>query len=180
MYKINLFEKFGELLIWGHDMGEEYREKILSEWKNSKQDILNIDFNGISIIDYSASSDIICSPISRLAGELEGKHIVISNAIKDVKENIIVTLERQELCCINMFEEKKYEIIGKCSEGLKNIVQLLYENKSMDSRMLAERLNTTVQVINNRTTTLYKLGMIRRISIDAPTGGKQYIYESII
>ena len=73
MYKINLFEKFGERLIWGHDMGEEYREKILSEWKNSGQDILNIDFNGISIIDYSASSDIICIPISRLAGELEGK-----------------------------------------------------------------------------------------------------------
>ena len=180
MYNINLFEKFGERLIWGHDMGIEYRQKILEEWINSGDNVLNIDFNGTEIIDYSASSDIICTPISRLAGELEGKHIIISNAIKDVKENIIVTLERQELCCINLLTKNKYEIIGKCSDGLKNIVELLYENKKMDSRMLAENLNTTIQVINNRTTTLYKLGIIKRISEDAPTGGKQYIYENIL
>ena len=180
MYKINLFQKFGECLIWGHDTGIEYREKILKEWKNSGDNVLNIDFKGTEIIDYSASSDIVCVPISRIAGELEGRHIIISNAIKDVRENIIVTLERQELCCINLLDKDEYEVIGKCSEGLKNIIELLYKNKRMDSRMLAEKLNTTIQVINNRTTTLYKLGIIKRISEDAPTGGKQYIYKSII
>ena len=55
-----------------------------------------------------------------------------------------------------------------------------YKKKKMDSRMLADELNTTIQVINNRTTTLSKLGIIKRNSEDAPTGGKQYIYESII
>lgn len=180
MYKINLFKKFGESLIWGHDIGIEYREKILEEWNNSGDNILNIDFKGTSIIDYSASSDIVCIPISRIAVELAGKHIIISNAINEVKDNINVTLERQELCCINLIEDNKYEVIGKCSEGLKNIIDILYKKKKMDSRMLADELNTTIQVINNRTTTLSKLGIIKRNSEDAPTGGKQYIYESII
>ena len=63
---------------------------------------------------------------------------------------------------------------------IKDIINLLHKNKKADSRLLADALGTTVQVINNRTTTLTKLGLVIRKIEDAPTGGKQYVYESII
>ena len=181
MYIVNLFEKIGKSSIWGHETGKKFREFILEEWKKRDDELLIIDLKGIEIIDFSASSDLICIPISRLSSELLNKHIIIQNAEDEVRENINVALERQEICCINLKEDKTYEILGKCSDGLKNIIYQLYTNKrAFDSRQLADLLDTTVQVINNRITILYKLGMVKRRIEDAPTGGKQYIYESII
>lgn len=180
MFIINLYELTNKNLIWGHENARNYRNIILKKWNESMDDVLVMDFKQITMIDFSAASDLICIPISRLQADLIGKHIIISNAENEVRENINVALDRQELFCINLLEQDTYEILGKCSNGLKDIFKVLYEKKKADSRTLADILNTTVQVINNRTTTLYKLGLLKRRMEDAPTGGKQYIYESII
>ncbi len=180
MFIVNLYELINKELIWGHTNARNYRDTILKKWDESLDEILVLDFEKITMIDFSAASDLICIPISRIQTELKEKHIIIKDAKKEVRENINVALERQELCCMNLLSDNTYEIIGKCSDGLKDIIDVLYEKKKADSRILADTLNTTVQVINNRTTTLAKLGLIIRKTEDAPTGGKQYIYESII
>lgn len=180
MFLVNLYELTNKELIWGHTNARNYRDTILKDWEESLEETLVLNFEKITMIDFSATSDLICIPISRIQTELKEKHIIIKNAKNEVKENINVALERQELCCINLLDENTFEILGKCSDGLKNIINVLYENKKADSRMLADILNTTVQVINNRTTILTKLGLIIRKIEDAPTGGKQYIYQSII
>ena len=168
MFIVNLYELINKELIWGHTNARNYRDTILKKWEESLDKILVLDFEKITMIDFSAASDLICIPISRIQTELK------------VRENINVALDRQELCCMNLLNETYYEILGKCSDGLKDIIDVLYEKKKADSRILADTLNTTVQVINNRTTTLTKLGLIIRKTEDAPTGGKQYVYESII
>lgn len=180
MFIIDLHELTNKDMILGHFTARKYREVIFERWEQSSDEILVLDFEKITMVDYSAASDLVCIPISRIQTELKEKHIIIKNAQKEVRENINVALERQELCCINLLNEDAYEILGKCSEGLKNIIQVLHKKKKSDSRMLADILNTTVQVINNRTTTLAKLGLVIRTLEDAPTGGKQYVYESII
>ena len=180
MFIVNLYELTNKVLIWGHTNARNYRDTILKKWEESLEETLVLDFDKITMIDFSAASDLICIPISRIQTELKEKHIIIKNAKSEVKENINVALERQELCCMNLLNEDTYEMLGKCSDGLKNIIHILYEKKKADSRVLADTLNTTVQVINNRTTILAKLGLIIRRTEDASTGGKQYVYESII
>lgn len=180
MFIVNLYELINKELIWGHTNARNYRDTILKKWEESLENSLVLDFEKITMIDFSAASDLICVPISRIQAELKEKHIIIKNAKNEVRENINVALERQELCCMNLLNNNTYEMLGKCSDGLKDIIDILYEKKKADSRILADTLNTTVQVINNRTTTLVKLGLVIRKTEDAPTGGKQYIYESII
>ena len=180
MFIVNLYQLMNKDLIWGHANARNYRNIILEKWEKSLDDMLVLDFENITMIDFSAASDLICIPISRIQTELKEKHIIIKNAKNEVRENINVALDRQELCCMNLLNDNDYEMLGKCSDGLKDILDVLCKNKKADSRTLADTLNTTVQVINNRTTTLTKLGLIIRKVEDAPTGGKQYIYESII
>ena len=180
MFVVNLYELINKDLIWGHTNARNYRDKIFEKWDKSLENILVLDFEKIKMIDFSAASDLICIPISRIQTELIDKHIIIKNAKNEVRENINVALDRQELCCMNLLNEKDYEMLGKCSDGLKEILEVLYKKKKADSRVLADTLNTTVQVVNNRTTTLARLGLIKRKTEDAPTGGKQYVYESII
>jgi len=180
MFIVNLYELINKDLIWGHTNARNYRDEIFKKWDKSLENILVLDFEKIKMIDFSAASDLICIPISRIQTELIDKHIIIKNAKNEVRENINVALDRQELCCMNLLNEKDYEMLGKCSDGLKEILDVLYKKKKADSRVLADTLNTTVQVVNNRTTTLARLGLIKRKTEDAPTGGKQYVYESII
>ena len=180
MFIMDLYELVNKELIWGHTNARNYRDTIFKMWEESYDEMLVLDFEKITMIDFSAASDLICIPISRIQMELKEKHIIISNAKNEVRENINVALERQELCCMNLIGNNNYEMLGKCSEGLKDIINLLFKLKKADSRTIADSLNTTVQVVNNRTTTLYKLGLLKRQTEDAPTGGKQYVYESIV
>jgi len=180
MFIVSLYKIANNELIWGRPTAKKYREIILEQWDEDKEETLVLDFSSIALVDYSAACELIGVPISRLQSELKDKHVIIRNATSEVAENINVALHRQELCCMNILDENKYELLGKWSAGLKDIIDSLYVKRKADSRALAEELKTTIQVINNRTTTLYKLGLIKRESYDAPTGGKQYIYESII
>ncbi len=180
MFRIML-NQFNRTRFWGRDIGKDLREQIINDWLKSEDDILLIDFTGVEIVDFSFSSEVIAVLISRLSGELFGKHVVLTGLNNFVQENVAMALEKAEICSIVWSQHfNQCELIGKCSDGLLQLFTLIRDLKKTDSPSLANTLNTTVQVINNRLRILTNLGLVKRVDVTAPTGGKQYEYYSVI
>jgi len=176
--KLNQFEK---TRFWGRDTGREIREKVIDSWLKTEEDTLLLDFTNVEIVDFSFSSEVIAVIISRLSGELFGKHVILTGLNSFVKENVAMALEKADVCSVVWSEtDNVCELIGKCSEGLLQLFTLIRDFKKTDSPSLASKLNTTVQVVNNRLRVLTNLGLVKRVETTAPTGGKQYEYYSII
>lgn len=146
---------------------------------SSNKSILQIDFTGIDIIDYSFATEGLAVLITRLSGELKGKHIMFVNMKPLVQENVGVALEKAGLCAL-VQDKENWSLIGKCSEQLKETFEALVESKSANTPTLAELTNSNLHSINNRLKDLRTLGLVSRTKINAPSGGTQYIYHSII
>jgi len=138
-----------------------------------------LDFSGVDILDFSFASEVIGVIISRLAQELYGKHVILTQMNKFVEENIGVALERPELCALIM-DNNKWRLLGKCSDKLIETLKLIIELKEVDTPTLAHHLKINIPACNNRLKTLNLLGLIDREEISAPSGGKQFLYRSII
>jgi len=165
---------------WTRDLGVAVREKIMVDFIRSGENILKFDFTGVEIVDFSFASEVIAISISRLAKELIGRHIIVTGMNKSVEENIEVALERSELCALVLEAEDSWKLIGKCSSSLLSTFKAVMELKQTDTPTLAGNLQTTVPVLNNRLRVLTDLGLVKKEESSAPSGGRQYIYSSII
>lgn len=165
---------------WTRDVGATIREKIMSEFYRSGDDTLNFDFTGVEIVDYSFASEVIAISVSRLAKELIGKHIILTGMNKPVEENVGIALEKAELCSLVVKADGRWKLIGKYSNALINTFQTITELKKTDTPALAEKLQTTIPVLNNRLKVLVNLGLVKKEESSAPSGGRQYIYYSIL
>jgi len=180
MLEIKL-NQFNKTRFWGRDTGRDIREKIIDSWLKTEEDTLLLDFTDVEIVDFSFSSEVIAVIISRLSGELFGKHVVLTGMNDFVKENVAMALEKAEICsAVWSGTGNVCELIGKCSDGLVQLFTLIHTYKKTDSPSLANTLNTTVQVVNNRLRVLTNLGLVKRVETTALTGGKQYEYYSIV
>lgn len=165
---------------WGRDLGKQFREKIIGYMASTSDNLFKLDFTGVEIVDFSYASEVVAVLIARLSVELEGYHIVLSDMNRYVEENVNIALEKAELCALVVEEYIRWKLIGKCSEPLRNTFAAIVELKKTDSPTLAARFETTVPVINNRLKALSMLGIIGKEESTAPSGGKQFIYHSII
>jgi hypothetical protein len=170
----------GETKFWTRDKGTEVRNKILSEFELSGESILVIDFTGVEIVDFSFASEVVAISVSRLAKELSGKHILIRGMNKSVEENVSVAIERAALCVLIYEDENAWKLIGKYSDALLTTFKLIKDLKKTDTPTLAEKLNSTIPVMNNRLRALTDLGLVIKEESSAPSGGKQYNYYCII
>lgn len=186
---INIFKfsliKYGEKKLWGKEKGKRIREQIIeyfcsSSFNVQKFDILEIDFTAIDLVEFSFVSELIVVLIARFSGELKGKHLILSGMTPLVRENVNIALEKAKQIALVLDDGKKWSLIGKCSEPIRNTFDKVVEMKSVDTPSLAKALNTNVHSINNRLKVLLSFGLVKRTEIIAPSGGIQYIYHSII
>lgn len=178
-YVINLANQFGEQL-WGREQGKQIREEIIDLLLKARQRVLLLDFSGITRIDFSCASEIVSILILRLSGELKGRHLVLSGLSNFVEENIDAALDKAELCSIVLIANGSWKMIGRYSETLLQTLSKVIELGQADTPTLAADLNIAITSCNNRLKTLVNLGMVYREEQIAPTGGKQFIYGSII
>ncbi|MNP44996.1 hypothetical protein D3C76_1388840 [compost metagenome] len=139
-----------------------------------------LNFSGVNRIDFSCASEIVSILILRLAGELKGNHILISGLSQFVEENVDAALHKAELCSLIISEGRQWRMIGKFSDTLQQTLKKVIEIGQADTPTLASALNIGVTSCNNRLKTLVTLGMVGREEQTSPTGGKQYIYISVI
>jgi len=179
MYNVVLSAN-GVTRFWTREAAIPIREKFIADFLATDEEILKIDFTRVEIVDYSFASEIVAIPLSRLAIELKGKHIIIAGMNKAVEENVTVALEKAELCALAVDSSNAWKLIGKCSEALSSTFAMIEKLKKTDTPTLAERLGTTIPVLNNRLRILTDLGLVKKEESSAPSGGRQYIYYSII
>lgn len=184
IFKFSLI-KYGEKKLWGRDKGKRIREQIL-EYFNSNNfnvqnyEILQIDFTGVDIVEFAFVTEMLVVIISRLSGEMKGKHVVLSGIAPLIKENIGIALEKAKQVALVIEEGGSWSLIGKCSDQIRQTFAAVVENGSVDTPTLAEILNTNIHSVNNRLKVLLSFGLVKRTEIIAPSGGIQYIYHSII
>ncbi|MCR4440547.1 MAG: DUF4325 domain-containing protein [Peptococcaceae bacterium] len=172
--------KYGEKKLWGREKAKRIREQILDHFMASGRETLNLDLTAIDIVDFSFAAEAFAVLIARLSKELSGKHIVFSNMAPLVRENISIALEKADLCALALESKNTWSLIGKCSEPVTKTLEYVLKLKSADTPTLAGLLNTNVHAVNNRLKVLMSLGLVNRTRITAPSGGKQYIYHSIL
>jgi hypothetical protein len=178
-FEINLAERFGEQL-WGREQGKKIRDEIIESFLAQRHRVLLLNFSGVTRIDFSCASEIVSILILRLSGELKGRHLVLSGLSDFVEENIDAALDKAELCSLVIFEDGSWKMIGRYSETLLQTLSKVINMGQADTPTLANALGIAVTSCNNRLKTLVNLGMVGREEQTAPTGGKQFIYSSII
>jgi hypothetical protein len=184
IYKFSLI-KYGEKKLWGRDKGKRIREQIMEYFNSSNfnvqnEKILQLDFTAIDIVEFSFVSELLVVLIARLAGEMKGKHIVLSGMNSLIKENVSIALEKAKQVALVIEEVNNWALIGKCSDPIYQTFAAVVEKGSVDTPSLAEMLNTNIHSVNNRLKVLQSFGLVKRTEIIAPSGGIQYIYHSII
>lgn len=178
-FEVNIAQVFGDSL-WGRELGRSVRDRILDSFTNQPKRVLLLNFSGVNRIDFSCASEIVSILILRLAGELKGNHILLSGLSQFVEENVDAALHKAELCGLIVTEEGKWRMIGKYSDTLQQTLSKVIEIGQADTPTLAMALNIAVTSCNNRLKTLVTLGMVGREEQTSPTGGKQFIYKTII
>lgn len=177
--------KYGEKRLWGREKGKRIREQIIEyfysdKFNIQKHDTLQIDFTGIDLLEYAFATELVVVLISRLSSELKGKHVILTGMNPLVKENISIALEKAKLFALVMEGDDNWHLIGKVSEPIEQTFSAVARLKSVDTPTLAEELAASVHSINNRLKVLLSMGLVKRKEIIAPSGGIQYIYQSII
>ncbi len=175
---VNIAEQFNEQL-WGREEGKRIRDTIIDSFLSQHKDVLLLNFYEVSRIDFSCASEIVSVFILRLSGELKGKHLMLTGLSQFVEENIDAALEKAELCCITLTNDS-WKLIGKYSDTLHQTLSKVVELGETDTPTLSNSLGIALQSCNNRLKTLVNLGMIKREEIIATSGGKQFMYSSII
>ncbi|MFF0830673.1 hypothetical protein ACFYU8_27895 [Brevibacillus sp. NPDC003359] len=178
-FEINLANQFEEQL-WGREQGKQIRESIIDSLLKTRQRVLLLNFAGVTRIDFSCASEIVSILILRLSGELKGRHLVLTGLSNFVEENIDAALDKAELCCLVLEDDNSWKMIGRYSDTLFQTLSKVIELGTVDTPTLATALNIAVTSCNNRLKTLFTLGMVYREEQTAPTGGKQFIYSSIL
>lgn len=178
-FEIVMSERYGEQL-WGREQGKSIRDDIIESFLNQRHNVLQLNFNGVTRIDFSCASEIVSILILRLSGELKGRHLLVSGLSNFVEENIDAALDKAELCSLVLLHEGSWKMIGRYSETLLQTLSKVIALGQVDTPTLADSLKIAVTSCNNRLKTLVNLGIVSREEQIAPTGGKQYIYNSII
>lgn len=184
IFKFSLI-KYGEKKLWGRDKGKRIREQILEYFYSNNfnvqnDEILQIDFTGVDIVEFAFVTEMLVVLISRLSGEMKGKHVVLSGIAPLIKENIGIALEKAKQVALVIEEGGSWSLIGKCSDQIRQTFTAVVEKGSVGTPTLAEILNTNIHSVNNRLKVLLSFGLVKRTEIIAPSGGIQYIYHSII
>lgn len=179
-YTINIATKYSITELWGREEGRKIRESIVDEFSAQNKSVLLLDFTDIKRIDFSCASEIVSILIIRLAAELKGKHIVLYGLSQYVKENIDAALGKVDKCCIVLDENDEWYLIGKFSDSLKDTLSTVVALEEGDTNKIANALSIAVTSCNNRLKTLVDLGMVGRKEISAISGGKQFLYYSIL
>ncbi|ULO07057.1 hypothetical protein H1230_29635 [Paenibacillus sp. 19GGS1-52] len=177
-FQVNIGSQYTDQL-WGREAGREIRESILNSFLAQTHSVLILDFTEVSRIDFSCASEIVSILIIRLSAELRGRHIILTGLSDLVRENIDAALSKVDKCCL-VTNETEWYLIGKCSDSLKDTLSKVIEFEISDTNKIADSLSIAITSCNNRLKTLVDLGMVSRKEVPAPSGGKQFIYYSIL
>jgi predicted transcriptional regulator len=167
----------------GRQEGATYREALIKRLEIEAPDVvLPIDFSKVKVVDFSFADEFLCRIIRRvLSGDLGEKYIVVESLTESLKENIGMALKERELACIYIKPDSSVEILGKISDELKKTYLAAVDKGKITARDVQEFDSMdNISAASNRLTRLKDLGLLRKTTDEAITGGgRQYVYEPV-
>jgi len=164
-------------MLFFREDGIRIREAILSEASNSSANIIALDFNGIKVIDFSCSDEIVVT-LQENNEWLKGKKLFLKNLTSSHKENIHSALEMKKLG-VWVKEEHEYSIIGRLPKHLLELIKIVTEHKESTAREISDATGEELASISVKLGKLYKKGMLLRQQ-NKTSEGMEYIYRSIV
>ncbi len=170
-------------LLIGRDSAKRHREKLSKriEQQSNAESIVQLDFQQVKLMDYSAADELVCKLLRRLTGgDIDGKFLVLLNINDQSKENIQAALELQQLACIHIAPNGERQLLGKISPELADTYELAVKLGRITARDLVREAGLKISAGGNRLTRLKQLGLLALEESEAvESGGRQNIYTPI-
>lgn len=173
-------DEFGHILATRRK-GEHVREVLTRQVQEASSDsVIEIEFSGVTVLDYSFADESIGKLLSRLvAGELGEKYVILNGVKSDLKENIDVALKQRNLAVMSILDDG-WECMGVVKPHLLEVLELVNQNGTMTARELSERLQLALNTCSNRLGELFRLRLVSRKEDIIASGGRQFIYRSLL
>jgi hypothetical protein len=142
--------------------------------------ILNLDFTGVGIIDFSCADECLAKLVLRLnAGEYGDKYLCLSGLGESQRENIQVALERKKLPALLLGAGSSWECLGTLTPHLRETLRLVAERSGMSARDLADLLGLELTAASTRLINLHRHRLVRRRERPMGEGGREFVYEAL-
>ncbi|QOR65791.1 hypothetical protein IM538_18575 [Cytobacillus suaedae] len=164
-------------MLFFREEGIQMREAIIDEVLDSSADIIVLDFEGIKVIDFSCSDEIVVM-LQENNQRLRGKKVILANLTTSHKENIHSALEMKKLA-VWMKEKDDYKLIGKLPKHLLQLLRTMLDQQKCTARHISDLTGEEITSISVKLGKLYKIGMLLREE-NRTSEGMEFIYQSII
>ena len=159
------------------------RKSILKEIDTApKGTIFYYDFSSIGGINTSGVDEIIAKVLNCLITQQEDKYLILTNLQDDDYEhrfNIDSALERLDVGVIEQLASGMANFLGKISSTHKELLTVIYREKNVTARYIADLEDKKITLISTHLNKLYSNRLIRRTEEILSDGGRQYIYTSL-
>jgi predicted transcriptional regulator len=169
---------------------KDFKDLIINKIINSEMNtVFVMDMSYIGDTNGSGIDEVIAKPLKWLISEFKEKKvekfIYLENLSPedqfDHAYNIESTLNIEQLC-IMAKDGDSFNILGYLG-GTKNsqkqILELVYSNKQVTARDVADVFDKQLNTASTQLLQLYEKRLISRVEIQMTEGGRQFIYKSL-
>jgi hypothetical protein len=140
--------------------------------------VLVIDAKGIEVFDYSFANELFGKTVLSVAGEFQGRFVVVEHLTTYTHENLAKAMESLGLAIAER-KKGKIELLGKVHPADSETLSVLVSAKEPVSAVeLSKRLNVNLTAMNERLTKLMSMGLARRTKATSSAGREQYEYSA--
>lgn len=160
------------------DRGREVREDIERELARvSSGEALVLDFTDIDAITHSFGDECIGKlALSRSSGEFTDKGLWAEGLTEDVRETLVIVLERRKLSLASLGTEGRVTFLAEPA-WLAETLAAAMKLRSFSALELAEALGITAQAVNNRLKLVVASGAVVKERTVPERGGKEFAYK---
>lgn len=159
------------------------REKAIKEIQNAPEyTTFYYDFSDIKAITGSGIDEIITKVMNHLIEHEANKYLYLKDLREDDYEhkyNIDGFLKSRSKIGIVTKTHNEVDFLGDISKTYLEILNIVYNKKSVTARDVADILNKQINVASTHLTKLYKQRLIMRKESPLIEGGRQFIYEPV-
>jgi Sugar-specific transcriptional regulator TrmB len=140
--------------------------------------VLVIDAKGIEVFDYSFANELFGKTVLSMAGEFQGRFVVVEHLTTYTHENLAKAMESLGLTIAER-KKGKIELLGKVHPADSETFSVLVGAKEPVSAVeLSKRLNVNLTAMNERLSKLMSMGLARRTKTTSSAGREQYEYSA--
>jgi hypothetical protein len=161
--------------------GKQVKELISIQLQNEKDwQVLLLDFTEVQVLDYSWADECIAKLAAEVNADLYGSRgIIVTSCTDDQAENISAALLQRNLTLLRL-QETESTLLGELKEPFLSTLSFVNQQKKVTARDVADYFQLAINTASNRLSEIYKRHLALRQEEVLTSGGKQFIYSSLL